>query len=369
MQDNKNSLRLTQLEIKHFRCFTKTSIELDGPLVLIEGNNGSGKTSLLEALHYLCYLRSFRTHSPREMIQFGSDGFFIKASFDQRFERQELQSDVQVGFSGKKRLVKINQQSVNSYKELIDHYRIVTLTEDDLSLISEGPEVRRAFIDQALLLYEPEFIRSIRAFKQVVDNRNSMLQAGVRDLDAYSVWTQQLWQGSQEIAHRRMQILEQIAQETNALLQEYFNGQLSITFSYVPKKIAQHETLESFLDDNKQLMHEEMRFGRSLFGAHLDDLSIKFQDKKSKAFASRGQQKLIILLLKIAQIKRLTAQKGPAVFLLDDFMTDFDADRAQVLLSILTNLQNQLIFTSPLTSGAFENLLASKGASRVKLTR
>src|SRR5471030_434878 len=117
MQGSRNSLQLTTIQIKHFRCFAGTTIAFDSPIVLVEGNNGSGKTSLLEALHYLCYLRSFRTHTPRDLIQAGADGFFIKASFDQQINQQSFTHNVQVGFSGKKRLVKMNEQSVSSYKE------------------------------------------------------------------------------------------------------------------------------------------------------------------------------------------------------------------------------------------------------------
>src|SRR6185437_4207831 len=127
-----------------------------------------GKTSLLEALHYLCYLRSFRTYSPRDLLKFGQENFFVKISCIQ----QNLDvCEVQVGFSGKKKLVKINQKTVSSYKELMDYYRIITLTEDDLFLINGAPERRRAYLDQAILLQEPTFLTPLRELRQVADHR------------------------------------------------------------------------------------------------------------------------------------------------------------------------------------------------------
>ncbi|HSW73657.1 MAG TPA: AAA family ATPase, partial [Candidatus Limnocylindria bacterium] len=135
-------MQLTQLYLKNFRCFADKTITFESPLVLIEGNNGSGKTSLLEALHYLCYLRSFRTHSPRDLLFFGHETFFIKALCEQSGTVAQ-NHEIQVGFSHKKRLVKIDQRAVSSYKELMDYYRIVTLTEDDVVLIQGGPDVRR----------------------------------------------------------------------------------------------------------------------------------------------------------------------------------------------------------------------------------
>jgi len=368
MQGSRNTLQLTSIQIKQFRCFEGTTITFAAPIVLVQGNNGSGKTSLLEALHYLCYLRSFRTHSPRDLIRSGADGFFIKALFDQSIEGQSLTHEVQVGFSGKKRLVKMNQQAVISYKELIDHYRIITLTEDDLQLINLGPDVRRAFIDQAILLHEPDFITTLKAYKNSMENRNKLLMLGGRDKDSYDVWTQQMWEKACMIQERRQSLLHKIQQEVNELLAHHFAAEaLSIEFGYGAKKMGQ-SSFEEFLGENADLYAQEVRFGRSLFGAHLDDFTIKFQNRKSKNFASRGQQKLIIVLIKIAQIKQLGALKGPAVFLLDDFMTDFDIPRAQTLMGILNGLESQLIFTSPIAQGAFEQSLVEQGAQRINLT-
>lgn len=363
-----DSLGLTQIQIKNFRCFSQTTLDLDGSIVLVEGNNGSGKTSLLEVLHYLCYLRSFRTHSPRELIQFGKQGFFIKATFNQSIAGLTQSHEVQVGFEGKKRLVKVDQQTVSSYKELLDHYRIVTLTETDLALINDGPDIRRAFIDQAILLHDSSFITTIREFKHIADSRAMVIATGARDHESYMLWTQQLWERSRGIQKTRQEILNAIGAEVNKMIETHFDNQLKVEFTYTSKKMNSTQTFNDFMQAHPQLKQEEMRFGRSLFGAHLDDFTITFQDKRSKLYASRGQQKLIVLLVKIAQIKILTAKRGPTIFLLDDFMTDFDVDRATILLNILTGLGSQLIFTSPLKTGFFEQTLMGMGARTLKLT-
>ena len=361
-------LQLKSFQIKNFRCFDQLLLDFSSPVILIEGANGTGKTTLLEALHYLCYLRSFRTHLPRDLIKFGHDSFFIKASFNNEIHDQSFKNEIQVGFSGKKRLVKINQKAINSYKELMDHYRIVTLTEDDLALIKNAPEVRRTFLDQALLLTDATFIATIRSFKQVVDNRNSMLQGQHISNDNYMLWTEQVWQQSQIIQQKRIAALQDLSRAINILLAEHFDEDLTINLEYHPKKIKIGQTLEQFLKSNPHLYNDEVRFRRSLFGAHLDDFIIKFQNKRSKAYASRGQQKLVILLIKIAQIKELLACKGPAIFLLDDFMADFDEKRAETVIEILVKLKCQLIFTSPCKGNFLDQKLDSIGAQRILLT-
>ncbi len=359
------TMRITQIQLKNFRCFAHKIITFDQDIVLITGANGSGKTSLLEAVHYLCYLRSFKTHIPRELIHLNQDNFFIKADFS--VSDMMHKHEIQVGLSGKKRLVKINQKVVKSYKELIDHFKVVTLTEDDLTLIKGGPSIRRSFIDQVILLYDPVFIATLKQCKSVVENRNSLLQSGKCTKESYELWTRQLWEKSHTIQVARKVALESLEREAHHIIQSYFDGQFSISFAYNPKREL-YASFDAFLAVSRVLYGLEVRYGRSLFGAHLDDFTINFQDKKSRIFASRGQQKLIMLLIKIAQIKELAAKKGSPVFLLDDFMTDFDQERANTILTILSRLDSQLIFTSPLTTGFFEEALLKLGAHKMVLT-
>ena len=165
-------MQIHHIHLKNFRCFADFSLAIEKPIVIITGDNGSGKSSLLEAIHYGCYLRSFRTHTPGELIHFGDTSFFMKFEVESVFMRNTLQ----IGFAGKKRLVKIDQKTITSYKELAQFYRIVTLTEDDLFIIKGGPEIRRFFIDQAIALQNPEFVTVMKQYRAVLEQRNSFLQ-------------------------------------------------------------------------------------------------------------------------------------------------------------------------------------------------
>jgi DNA replication and repair protein RecF len=357
-------MRITHVHIKNFRCFQSLDLPFDTNIILIEGINGTGKTSLLEALHYLCYLRSFRTHLPQELVQFGQDNFFIKARLENGNPADGY--DLQVGFSNKKRLVKVNNKSIASYKELLDYYRIVTITEDDLGLIKDGPEERRLFIDQAIMLANPEFFALSKRCKDIVDNRNALLKRGA-SAESYQLWTEQLWQITQQITHARIEALSHLQEEVRKLINHYFSDEFTITLAYYSKK-ALCDSYQEFSEKHSSLYHDEQRFGRSLFGAHLDDFMIQFKDTKSKNYASRGQQKLIVLLLKVAQVRRLMIAKGAVILLLDDFMTDFDHGKAQTLLTVLIELAVQLIFTIPTPEGFLQKVLLEKGAAKLKLT-
>lgn len=356
-----------QIELQHFRCFVRKKMRFDQRIVLIEGINGSGKTSLLEALHYACYLRSFRTYNSRELTLFDQEAFFIKVDFEHNELEQTIPHNLHVGYSNKKRLVKLNNKAISSYKELMDHFRIITLTEDDLGLIKFGPDLRRQFIDQAILLYAPEYIQLLKEYKVVAENRNKLLQHTQIEQDMYHIWSEQLWHKTACIQTQRKQFLILLQKEVDQLLKSYFFDDIRITFSYKPK-MDNGTSWHTFFEQKKGLFAQERRFGRSLFGAHLDDMSITFQGTMSRTFASRGEQKLIILLIKIAQIKALDRKKGPATFLIDDFMTDFDQGRAEMVLQALTGLESQLIFTAPIRSSILGEMLQKQGVQRIKIS-
>ncbi len=363
------AIQLTRLQLKQFRCFEHSQLHFESNRVLVEGANGSGKTSLLEALHYLCYLRSFRTHIPQELVFAGAHSFFIKASFTSNSSGLPLTHEAQVGFQHKRRLVKIDDRTISSYKELLTHYRVATLTEDDILLITGGPEVRRAFLDQALLLSDPTFVSQVRNLRTCIGQRNALLQDPRHSHDEYMVWTQQLWELSTSVQEQRRMLLAKMEQEVAALEKGDHGLSCPIACRYVPKLMGDAPTLQEFLLEHPDLHAKEKLWGRTLFGAHLDDISLAFQEKRPKAFASRGQQKLIALIFKTALIRLLNQQAGPkTVFLLDDFMTDFDDTRIEQLLLLLNTLKNQLIFTSPLRATSLARQLSQQGAQRISLT-
>ena len=167
-----NESYIRSLALKNFRCFTSSTFNFDSPVVLIEGANGSGKTSLLEAIHYACYMRSFRAHSPRDLIQFGAESFFITSTFN---EHTVTVGVMHTGNATTKRQVKIDHTAITSHKELRDYCRIITTTEDDLMLIKGGPEKRRSFIDHALFLADIHALDIFKLYQDILDNRNALL--------------------------------------------------------------------------------------------------------------------------------------------------------------------------------------------------
>lgn len=350
---------LESLQLKNFRCFESIEFHFQKPFILIQGENGSGKTSLLEALHYLCYLRSFRTHIPKEMTRFGTEGFFIKAVFNDQ--------EIKVGCIGNKRHVKINQKNIESYHELRKTYRIVTVTDDDLDLIKEGPDKRRAFLDHALLLYNPELLSLFQSYKHVLENRNALLHRFERNKEELEIWTKQLWELAQKIQHERVIFLQELKTTLENPLTKYWKDH-SLVIEYVTKKRSFESTWNDFYTYwTTTLIHDEYLYKRSLFGTHLDDIVITFDSKPARLYSSRGQQKLIVFLIKIAQITLLIKKQGSATFLLDDFISDFDQKTMYKLIDTCSELKTQLIFTSPTLNGMDSQILLNNDVQVIKL--
>ncbi len=356
-------MRLEKIELKNFRCFTKAQFNFATDIVVMYGNNGSGKTTIVEALHYLCYLSSFRSRLPQEIAAFGSESFFIKATVTQNSGEVV---DIQVGFAKKQKIAKIGNNPISSYKELFPFYQVVTLTIDDLELIQGSPIIRRNFIDQALLLAHPQSMEILKKYKHILQQRNALLQKPC-SYESYVMWTEQLWHQTKIIQTMRIQALQRLQAKISQLLIDFFDPSYTIDIIYNHKHIQEDESFTQFLERKKGLIAYESMIKRSDFGAHLDDFTLQFCSKKLKSFGSRGQQKLFALLIKIAQILDLQDLSNRPIFLLDDFVTDFDKERLQDILTLLLTLKCQLIITSPIREKLLEELLSDANISTIEL--
>lgn len=351
-----------ELHVKNFRCFDSLTLSFERPLVLLEGGNGAGKTSILEALYYACYLRSFRTHLPVELIRFERDNFFVRVSVQ---NNDDMHHDMQVGFAQGKRSVKVDQKGISSYKELMSYYRVISLIEDDLTIIKGEPQARRSFIDQTILLLDGSYAVMMKQFRKIVSNRTRLIQQLYAINDNYHLWTMQLWEKSQAIQKKRTALIATILDEVRFLVATYFENAYTIHCSYETRYTKSMQASDALEAELATLFAIERKIGRCAFGAHLDDLTIQLEHKKTKRIASRGQQKLLVLLFKIAQARLITRSQGPVLFLLDDFMADFDTQTATRLIAVLCDIPGQIIFTTPVSNTVLASEVLNRDAQHI----
>lgn len=329
------------MQLKQFRCLSATSLSFSSRLIVIEGPNGSGKTSILEALYYAGHLRSFKTAAPKELIQHDADSFFIRLHGDTKSGESW---HIHAGYSQDKRVIKINDTPAKTYRDLYATYQVISITEDDMALVQGYPETRRSFMDDAISAQSEEYRILLKKYRKVLEQRNALLTQYTISDESYILWTDQLTELTARIHAERIAFLQRVEARVNRLLEDYcgFSGN-EVALIYAAKQI-QHSDLKM----------QEIRAKKTLFGAHLDDFTCTFIGKKAKSFASRGQQKLLAVIMKIAAAEDLASY----VMLLDDFVTDFDEQRVRSLIRLVAAKSAQCIFTIPATKGILHDALA-----------
>lgn len=347
---------INNLRLKNFRCFSTLDLSFDNKFVVLEGDNGTGKSTILEALHYACYLKSFRTRLKKELVNFEQDHFFLQVDFEEEFDLSKNQ--IQIGFSkNDTKSVKFNQKQVISYKDIISRYKVISLAEDDLQLVVGAPEFRRSYLNQSLFLLNPEILILLKEYKKILDQRNRFIAinsqskiVGTKKNELFS-WTEQLWSRTYLLQNQRVEFLKKVENKVNLFLDQYFSSmdsKISIELIYSKKNFKQDSFDEFWKFYEKDLIHKEQRWQRTLFGFHLDDFTINFKNKRARFFASRGQQKLVLFLLKVVQLLEIQ-ENEPGVLLLDDFLTDFDINKLMGAIFLLKDQNFQFFITSPIT--------------------
>lgn len=348
-------MRVNHLVVHQFRCFEQMAITFDAPIVLIEGDNGTGKTSILEALYYACYVRSFRTHTPRDLVKMGCQGCSVNVMFT---DSDQIAHELQVGLQPPKRRVRLDGKVVRSYDEMLSCMRIVAVTDGDAQLIRGGPEGRRAFIDEYILVHEPAFLSTLKTYATVLKHRNALLKGRNDDAANLEVWTRKVWESGVIIQAKRLEYVEQLNNITKELCDVLKGQNFLINLRYHMKRSLQN-SYEAFHPTVIALRNAEHIMGYSLFGPHLDDVVIDVNLTQARSFASRGQQKAAILLLKLAQAHELVQRYRGGIMVLDDVMLDFDDCMLKLLVGMLVQLPVQLLFTSAQgNTGALQRVLA-----------
>lgn len=347
---------VSSIKVRNFRCFEAQELMFEAPVLLVSGENGSGKTSLLEAIFYASSLRSFKTRFPREMVCWGADGCIIELNGGSA-ENDTWTLKICITKDGQ-RAVKLNGNTVDSlesWHEIARQCKTIALSEEDLLIVSGAPEERRRFIDHAISLNDPSHLRQLVLLKRIVRQKSSLLCTGRCTQSEFVTWTEQLDHVTEEIRSRRKKFIETLQNEIVCLLPMYVgtlqSNLIELSYQETPTPLDRFSI--------------ETAAGRTLFGAHIDDLAISYAGYPARQFASRGQQKFVAFLLKMAAISLL---KAPSLILVDDFMTDFDRAHGEMLAELARGLGGQLIFTAPQPE-IFTKNLQEQSVQKVTLKR
>jgi len=326
---------LTSLEISDFRNLQSVKIHPDTGLNLIIGENAAGKTSLLESIFYLSYGRSFRSSQIKHLINHKKDFFRLICQLDDNTTHIGLERNL------KEQTLRVNRQSIKRISELSTLLPVLALHPDSHQLISAGPEHRRQFMDWGVFHVEHLFIDSWKKYKKALSQRNAALRLQQPD-KLCSLWNTELIEHALIIEKYRLDYLNKINLLVDKLSEDLFpNHQISLVYKRGwPDNVNYKEYLISSLQKDKEK-------GYTQSGPHRADIKITVDGMSAQSSISRGQQKKLVCLLKIAQLTLFSKiSERRCVLLFDDLPAELDDDNQNRLMLILSNLNIQLFITA-----------------------
>ncbi|MBE6617588.1 MAG: DNA replication/repair protein RecF [Ruminococcaceae bacterium] len=347
---------------RDWRNITECSVQLDGGINVLWGMNAQGKSNILEGIYYFARGRSFRGAKDREFVRFGAD--FASAAIDYRRDGYENDTRLEVVIpkNGKKRISR-NGAPLSSSAEMMGSFRAVLFCPANLSMVTGGPLERRTFLDIALSQLSGVYLTYLRRYHKVLLERNALIK---RAADGQRVTTQE-WEVYADVLSECGAWIAAFRQEYTGYLGEaverYFLGmtegrevpELRYTSHALyegipspikdPGAVPDKSTLYEKLTQN---VEREVAAGTTLWGTHKDDIGLIFNGREAKAYASQGQQRSIVLSMKLAEAEIAKTVGGEyPVILLDDVFSELDESRRHYILDSLgAEAGRQIIVTS-----------------------
>jgi DNA replication and repair protein RecF len=320
-------MHLTQVHCRNFRCLAEVSFAPARRLSIIRGANAQGKTSLLEAVHFLALTRSHRTTSDAELVRHGEEAFHLEL----RAERVDRSVDVAAHYwKGSKRF-RINGVPQTRLSDLLGRVNLVFFAPADIELVQGGAAVRRRFLDMELSQLHPAYLNALQQYRQVLRQRNELLRASTPDEDLIAVWDVQLAQHGRVLVETRAAYVEELSGYSGVAYGRLAE-QEALALRYQPN-VSPGEDLEAVL---RKVRPSDIRRRASTRGPHLDDLELLIGGHPARAFGSQGQQKSAALSLKLAELGLVQARLGEyPVLLLDEVVAELDEARVRRLFEAI----------------------------------
>lgn len=348
---------IKKLGIKNFRNYSDVEVEFNSKKILFIGKNAQGKTNLLESIYYLSTLDSLRAKTDSELIKWGEDFCNIKAEI-QKFDI-DVDLEVNINPPSRKKL-KVNGLTKNKSSEFIINISTVCFTTNDLLLLRGTPDDRRKWLDLAISQIFPAYIERLSKYNKIRTQKNNYLKELKGNINAdttmLDVWNEQLAITGSNIIFIRINFLhelQKIAKEKHNQISNsenlsiFYNSTIIGDITACEKfEFSNEYILENFKQKLEEKKLEEIIRGQSVVGPHRDDVSYYINEVESKKFASQGQQRTIVLSLKLAELELIKEKINTnAILLLDDVLAELDDLRQNFLLDAIGS-ETQTIITS-----------------------
>ena len=336
-------MKIKRFKAENFRSIERCDIEFTDGVNLIYGGNALGKTNVIEGIYLFSRGRSFRTAQEKDMVKYNTDGFRIALEYDSRDGENTLEY---ASFGREKRRRK-NGYPVKSVREMIEGFKAILFHPDDLALVKGGPEERRAFLNVAAAQCYITYISDYSRFQTALDNRNALLKNASKGLyvdeGELLAWSESMAEYAAYIYVTRTEYLKKLEVYVKENGLKISGGKEEISFEYksdIENGTDRESVRQEYLSVLTSSLEKEKIVGSSLYGPQRDDIIIKINGQPTRGFASQGQQRSIVLSMKLAEgeVIRDTFGEYP-VFLLDEMLSELDEERRKFVLDSLDGKQ------------------------------
>ena len=356
---------LKNFELKNYRNYEHVKLEFDKNSILLVGNNGNGKTNLLESIHYLSTGRSHRTHIQDELIKWGSEFSLIRARLGSEEKGKAYTIEIEIRKNNNIK-IRINDVYQKKKSDFISILPSVIFSPDDLKIIKSGPGERRNFLDSILEKIYADFYSSRLQYQKILLQRNSLLKSIKgkplnSHLDTIEAWNENLIKYGIQIIGKRLGLLSIIRDKFSEYAGDFFKGtdaSIEYLFSWdraegtgrnndpgqgrsgssnerspVPALENIREIFLKKLNDN---FKRDLAFKSTTMGPHRDDLIMTFNGKDIRSFGSQGQQRIASISLKLCELYILKERLDTdPILLLDDVLSELDIERRKKLVKVI----------------------------------
>ena len=329
-------MRIIKVELHQFRNYNSLTLNPQDGINLFFGKNGSGKTNLLEAIHYCALGRSHRINQDQNTVQIGQKEASCAVSVQTNLVRNDIMVQIQPNGFGKR--VLIDQKKIRRFSDLMGCLRCVIFSPEDLNMIRGGPSLRRKFLDMMISQMNRNYFIALQQYRISMEQRNAILKdcrsRQVKPHGMIEDFEQAMAQNAVTITEMRQRMTEHLADQAFSVYQR-ISGKENEDFSMI-----YHSGLKNAENPEKEMLmqlaanrEEDMKNGISSFGPHRDDLWMSLNRKDLKLYASQGQVRTAALSIKLSQLHVLREETGDSpVLLLDDVMSELDKGRRANLL-------------------------------------
>ena len=330
---------LKSLYLKNFRNYDELELNFHKHLNVIYGNNGNGKTNLVESIIYLSNLKSFRGVSDNDLIKFNEGNFIIKSLIETQNENKKLK----ITYVDDKRHLFLGVNEIKKSSDFIGNFNAIVFSPSDVSLFHDVPERRRKFLDQELSKISPSYLFSLNQYKVLLKERNILLKENCIDNLHLEILTTKLASLADYIILKRIEFIENIKKYVNDIFKTLYNDfNIELDILYKTYKKEENKSLKYFLDS----IEEDKEKQKTSLGPHLDDFRILLNKQDIATFGSQGQNRLAILSMKLGLLKYINESNYEnIVVVLDDVLSELDINKRKNLLNYLID-NNQVFITT-----------------------